>query len=130
MGGPGDDLISGGVGADVLSGQGGRDRFLFDIRRPFRRNLMGVDRIIDFRRNVDDIVIDRTTFTAFRNNQVSFASVANVVQAARSNALITYARGTLYYNENGAAPGFGSGGAFARLQNRSPLTVNDFIVQP
>lgn len=131
VGGGGNDQLTGGVGVDVLRGGAGRDRFNFDIGRPFNRNLIGIDRIVDFQRGVDKIRIDRTTFTAFPNNQIRFASVANITQAQRSTALITYvpSTGALFYNQNRGLPGFGSGGQFAVLQNRPPLTASDFVVQ-
>jgi Ca2+-binding RTX toxin-like protein len=131
VGGLDQDLLNGGVGRDVLRGGAGGDRFVFDIDRAFNRILIGSDRVIDFQRGLDKITLDRTTFTAFRSNRISFASVANVAAAKSSTALITYVRGTgaLFYNANQAAAGFGIGGQFAFLQNRSPLTARDFVVQ-
>jgi len=129
-GGGGADRLIGGIGRDTLIGGGGPDQFVFDIGRAFRRSPMGVDVIQDFRRP-DKIVLDRTTFTAFRNNTISFQSVRNVAQARNSQALITYVRstGALYYNQNGSRRGFGQGGQFADLSNGLNLTASDFIVQ-
>jgi len=131
VGAGGADQLTGGVGVDTMRGGGGRDRFTFDMGRNFRRPQMEIDQMVDFRPRQDKIVIDRTTFRAFPNNRISFASVANPNQARRSNALITYVRGTgaLFYNPNGAAAGFGPGGQFAVVQNRVALGASDFIVQ-
>lgn len=131
VGGDGNDSLNGGKGIDTLKGDAGRDRFIFDIGQPFNRVLMGNDRIIDFQPGQDSIVLDRTTFTAFLSNRPSFAAVPNLTQAQRSGALITYIQstGALFYNQNGAAPGFGTGGQFATLQNLPILGASSFVVQ-
>ncbi|QFS50185.1 FG-GAP repeat domain protein [Nostoc sphaeroides CCNUC1] len=36
--------------------------------------------------------------------------------------------GELFYNQNGIAAGFGSGGLFANLRNAPTLTASDFVV--
>lgn len=131
IGGSGDDRLWGNVGSDRLRGDAGRDRFLFDMGRAFELTPMGIDRIVDFRPGQDKIVLDRTTFTAFRNTPVSFASVRDLRAAATSQALITYIRseGLLLYNANGRQGGFGAGGRFALLLNQAALTANDFAIQ-
>jgi Ca2+-binding RTX toxin-like protein len=125
----GNDIISGGVGNDVLSGGAGKDSFVFDTQTVF--NVAdGRDRILDFSRRQDRIVLDRTTFTAVRK-QVSFATVTSIAEAESSTALITYVRsqGRLCYNENGAIAGLGNGGLFAILKNPSNLTAASFATQ-
>jgi len=128
IGGSGNDILIGGIGNDTLTGGMGnqsRDRFIFDINRSFKAARMGVDTITDFTRGLDKILLDRSTFRAL--NTLSFASVANVAQARRSAALITYVRssGSLFYNPNGSAAGFGGGGRFADLTDGLPLTRSD-----
>lgn len=128
----GDDSLTGGVGADNLTGGGGRDRFLFDHGQAFNPS-QGVDRITDFERGRDRLVLDRGTFTQLRGGQLGsqFAVVSSLNQAQTSSALITYIRssGRLYYNANGASAGFGTGGAFANLGGGVTLTASDFLIQ-
>lgn len=60
-----------------------------------------------------------------------WAAVANDAAAATSGALIAYssATGNLFYNQNGAADGLGSGSQFATLTNIPGLTAADFQIQ-
>ncbi|MEH2170200.1 MAG: hypothetical protein V7K41_26825 [Nostoc sp.] len=37
--------------------------------------------------------------------------------------------GQLFYNQNGSAPGFGSGGLFATLTGTPTLMASDFVLQ-
>ena len=131
-GGEGNDTLVGGVGVDRIFTNGGRDQVVFDIGETFNLALMGVDEIIDFSRIQDKIVLDRTTFTALANRPLTFAAVSNVQQAGRSRAVITYVRsqGALFYNPDGNVQGFGSGGQFAVLQNRSALNAQNFLTRP
>ncbi len=129
----GDDLINGGTGKDRLSGGLGADRFVFDLNARFRRQLLGVDVITDFSRSADKIVLDRSTFKRIRSNVLEtsdFASVNNLRQAKKSDALITYIAksGALFYNENRDKTGFGQGGQFADLSNGLNLTTKNFSI--
>jgi Ca2+-binding RTX toxin-like protein len=138
FGGKGDDKITGGAGRDKLKGEEGKDRFIFDIGKPFDESI-GVDRIMDFKRGEDKIVLDKTTFTRVGrrlfDNRVSFSSVNNVRQAEKSSSLVTYVRstGSLYYNENVGGDGFGSGGLFATIRKPGSINGNlgasDFTIQ-
>jgi Ca2+-binding RTX toxin-like protein len=139
FGGSGNDAISGGAGKDNLRGNEGNDRFIFDTGKAFDFNTIGSDRIIDFKRGQDKIVLDQTTFTQvgrqFFNSRVTFSSVGNSRQAENSSSLVTYVRstGNLYYNENGSQNGFGGGGIFANIRNpgsaNGNLSVSDFAIQ-
>jgi Ca2+-binding RTX toxin-like protein len=143
FGGNGNDRISGGLGRDILRGDeaggSGKDLFIFDTGKAFDVNTIGVDRIMDFKRGEDKIVLDRTTFTQLSNrlfgNRVSFSSVGNIRQAESSSSLITYVRstGSLFYNENGNRDGFGSGGIFASIRKpgsaNGNLSSSDFMIQ-
>lgn len=125
----GNDVISGGAGKDVLRGDEGKDSFVFDTDKAFQLS-DGSDRILDFNTRQDRIVLDRTTFTTV-GKQVSFAAVNSIAEAESSGALITYvqSQGRLFYNENGAAAGFGNGGLVALLKNSSNLTAANFVTQ-
>ena len=139
LGGIGNDRISGGAGKDKLRGDEGSDRFIFDTGKAFDINTIGSDRIVDFKRGEDKIVLDQTTFTQvgrqFLNSRVTFSSVGNIRQAENSSSLVTYIRstGNLFYNENGSKDGFGSGGIFASLRKpgsaNGNLGASDFTIQ-
>lgn len=130
-GGAGDDKLTGGLADDKLTGNEGRDRFIFDHGTPFSTQ-DGKDNITDFEQGRDKIVLDRSTFTAL-SSKVSFESVSSLADAKNSDALITYlsSNGRLYYNANGAAAGFDTGGWFATISNakNNDLTAADFSTQ-
>jgi Ca2+-binding RTX toxin-like protein len=143
FGGKGNDRITGGLGRDKLrgdeAGESGNDRFIFDTGKAFDVETIGVDRIVDFKRGEDKIVLDQTTFTQVGkrlfDNRVSFSSVGNLRQAENSSSLVTYVRstGSLFYNENGSRDGFGSGGIFATIRKpgsaNGNLSSSDFAIQ-
>jgi Ca2+-binding RTX toxin-like protein len=128
VGGDGDDVLTGGRRNDQLRGGNGRDSFVFNTDRAFNTADLGIDRILDFVRGSDRIVLDQTTFGAINTSQI--AIVADDAIAATSAGLITYSRatGNLFFNQNGAAAGFGTGGQFATFQGNPALTVNDFQI--
>jgi Ca2+-binding RTX toxin-like protein len=137
-GGEGRDRVFGGKGDDKITGEEGSDRFIFDINKPFNDSI-GVDRIVDFKRGEDKIVLDKSTFTRVGrrlfDNDVTFSSVNNARQAGKSSSLVTYVRstGSLYYNENSGGDGFGSGGLFATIRKpgfaNGNLAASDFTIQ-
>jgi uncharacterized delta-60 repeat protein len=147
-GGGGNDILNGGGGNDVflvnpgndrLTGGTGADRFIYNTNATFTRTAVGVDTITDFIISQNDkIVLDKTTFpkitsangTGF-SRDAEFAKVSSNTTAAISGADIVYntATGELFYNQNGTATGFGTGGKFAVLSNKPNLTENQFIIQ-
>ncbi len=147
-GGSGDDIVKGGDGLDTLNGEQGTDiltggsnsdRFIFDIGSQFNLADMGSDIINDFTSaELDKIVLDKTTFTSLNSAAgngfsviAEFGVVDSNAAAATSSAEIVYnsANGQLFYNPNGNADGFGSGGMFATLDGAPQLEANDFIIQ-
>lgn len=136
-GNDGRNTLSGGAGLDTLTGAGGGDRFLYNTNAAFNSGAIGVDTIADFSVGVDKIVLDKTTFKNLTsaaggglNAASDFARVANDFQAASSAARIVYTdTGNLYYNQNGAAAGFGTGALFASLTNDPLIGRGDFFVQ-
>jgi Ca2+-binding RTX toxin-like protein len=140
-GGAGNDRLHGGTGDDQLTGDAGVDRFLFASSKAFQREDLGVDTITDFNQaEGDKIILSRTTFTELRGAGQSlaardFATLVNpanrVAIAAGSTARIVFDRfsGDLYYNQNGADAGFGSGGKFATLSPLSSLNTSDIRLQ-
>jgi Ca2+-binding RTX toxin-like protein len=127
---PGNDLLTGGVGAD---------KFTYNTKAIFAKTAVGVDTITDFVISQNDkIVLDKTTFPKITSANgtgfsidAEFAKVNTDTKAAISGADIIYntATGALFYNENGTASGFGTGGKFAVLSNKPVLTENQFIIQ-
>ncbi|MBF2048307.1 MAG: FG-GAP-like repeat-containing protein [Leptolyngbya sp. IPPAS B-1204] len=133
----GDDRLIGGAGNDRLTGGRGKDSFIFSatpnypegLETPFSRQALGIDRIVDFERGRDKIILDAGTFTALEAGQrIRFATVDDIAAAKTSRALITYVRdlGRLYYNPNGSRSGFGGGGQFAVLNDQPALRASDF----
>ncbi len=127
-GGNGNDTLIGGAGNDKLTGGLGSDRFTFDTNSPFNARTLGIDTITDFNFSQDFIVIDQTTFNAFAASAATptgkaidgkdFAVVTSDGAAGSSSALIVYNSnsGALFYNQNKATTGLGTGGQFATLQ--------------
>jgi Ca2+-binding RTX toxin-like protein len=138
IGGLGNDRLVGGSGDDTLIGGSGKDYFIFNTGKTFATRDLGVDRITEFTRtDQDKIVISKNTFTALKsspgegfNKLTDFAVVSNGTAAARSQALIVYnsGNGALYYNQNGANSGFGSGSLFANLAGSPTLSASDFHI--
>ena len=135
-GGSGDDILIGAKGNDTLVGGAGADRFLYNTDAAFALSAVGVDAIADFNSSEGDkIILDKTTFCAVASNPGTGFSNANdfkiTSSGATSTAKIIYdaVSGQLFYNQNGSASGFGSGGLFATLTGAPTLSASDFIVQ-
>lgn len=137
IGGLGNDTLNGGAGDDILTSGGGNDFFEYETGVAFNTADVGVDAITNFDSTgatFDQIVLDEDTFTALAGSGpslTSFAQVANDSVAATSMAFITYSLGSngLFYNQNGSAAGFGTGGQFAELISSPSLQAADFLVQ-
>ncbi|MBD2179519.1 S8 family serine peptidase [Planktothrix sp. FACHB-1355] len=134
-GGFGIDTISGGAGNDVLTGQGSSDSFVYATGSAFAAADVGVDSITDFVPGIDRIVLSKQTFTALLSSvgngfsiASDFATVLTDTGAATNGARIVYNRvnGNLFYNQNGAASGFGSGDKFATLATKPLISAADF----
>ncbi len=144
IGGAGNDTLIGGAGNDILIGGTGADRFQYNTSAPFATSAVGVDTIYDFNHSEGDkIVLSKNTFNGITSNTGTGFSNASDFKVININLLgltllegissapIVYdaVNGRLFYNQNGSAPGFGSGGQFATLTGAPTLTANDFIVQ-
>ncbi|MEM8677644.1 MAG: pre-peptidase C-terminal domain-containing protein [Cyanobacteria bacterium P01_G01_bin.67] len=137
-GGDSNDILIGGKGNDTLIGGLHRDIFLYNTGTAFNTDAVGIDRIEDFEDGLDRIYLDKTTFSAISSsdgfgfsNSNEFAVVNRDNQVAGSSAFIVFSRETasLFYNQNGSASGFGSGGHFATLINVNDLASEDFIIR-
>ncbi|MFN4843582.1 MAG: esterase-like activity of phytase family protein [Dolichospermum sp.] len=137
-GGAGDDTLVGGLGTDNLIGGAGNDQFVFNGVTAFSATTFGLDNIADFSAG-DKIVLSKTVFAALTSVAGAGFSVASEfgvvtddADAAISSALIVYnpVLGSLVYNQNGSAAGFGTGGEFASVNifGASTLVASDFIV--
>ena len=111
----------------ILKGNclGSSDRFVFNTDAWFNSADLGVDKITDFSRSYDKIVLDKTTFVGLYDlSQIKI--VANDAAAATGSGLITYSLGTgnLFFNPNLSSSGFGTDGLFANIDNdNNPLTA-------
>ncbi|NEP91364.1 MAG: hypothetical protein F6K18_33725 [Okeania sp. SIO2C2] len=137
-GGQGRDRINGGAGDDTLTGGASIDRFIFNTNSTFSANDVGVDTITDFNQGQDLILLDKTTFAALESDagegfsvDGEFAVVDSDEAAATSEALIVHstATGSLFYNPNGVADGFGNGAEFANVGTDVTLTADDFVLR-
>jgi Ca2+-binding RTX toxin-like protein len=126
LGDGGNDLLVGGSGNDTLIGGAGSDTFRFDTG--FSR--LGIDTITDFTDGdvlqLSQSVFGLTGVTGANIVASEFAMVGSLAIAENSGALIIYNdnNGSLYFNANGSAAGFGSGGQFAQLENIFNLSTN------
>jgi uncharacterized protein YkwD len=134
-GGAGNDRMAGGAGNDTLTGGGDGDSFVFNTRKSFQTADIGIDRITDFVRGTDKIVLDQTTFGAISSSQI--AIVSTDAAADDSTRAIVYSRGSgkLYFNRNGSSAGFGTGGQFAVIDSDNnsstaapALSASDFQI--
>uniref|UniRef100_UPI0035CC3974 calcium-binding protein n=1 Tax=uncultured Nostoc sp. TaxID=340711 RepID=UPI0035CC3974 len=136
IGGEGNDTLVGGKDNDILIGGVGSDRFLYNTDAAFALTAVGVDAIADFKSSQGDkIILDKTTFSAFASSAgIGFSNASDfkiTSSGATSTAKIIYdaVSGQLFYNQNGCAAGFGSGGLFATLTGAPTLSASDFVVQ-
>lgn len=127
LGGTGDDVLIGGAGNDRLSGGAGVDTFSFSGNQPFQPKLVGMDRIVDFSA-VDRILLDQTVFGAITLDQIAIVNTDRA--AATSAGVITYstATGMLFFNQNGAAAGLGTGGKLAELEGSPQVSLANFAI--
>jgi Ca2+-binding RTX toxin-like protein len=123
-GGNGNDSLIGAAGNDHLTGGGGNDKFRFTSSRAFIASDFGNDRITDFVKGTDMIVIKQSSFGGATAANV--AIVASDSQVNTSGGLLVYSNGTgrLFYNQNGATAGLGTGAQFARIySNNTPSAI-------
>jgi Ca2+-binding RTX toxin-like protein len=138
----GNDILMGKGGNDILTGGLGSDQFDFGTALPGA----GVDTINDFVVGTDKIFLSKAVFSALETNpwannvlgvldfaSINVAAASEVAVAGNNPNEIVYNRqtGSLFYNANDAAAGFGAGGGkFATIVG-SPdsLSNTDFTVR-
>ena len=121
----------------AITGGTESDRFLYSSGRAFTSNDFGIDILTDFTSGIDKLVLSKNTFRALTSvvgdglSQVSdFTTVEDDDLAATSTAFLVYSigSGSLYYNQNGSAAGFGTGAELANLINLPSLTAADLAI--
>ncbi|MEH2069770.1 MAG: hypothetical protein V7K47_16680 [Nostoc sp.] len=132
----GNDTLIGGAGNDTLVGGAGADSFLYNTNAAFASSAVGQDTITDLNPlQGDNIILDKTTFSAITSaagtgfSKKSDFQVTNLGGTSTAKIVYNSVTGELFYNENGSAAGFGSGGLFATLTGAPTLTASDFLVQ-
>jgi beta propeller repeat protein len=139
-GAAGNDTLIGGAGNDTLTGDTEIDQFLFGSGAKFTPTNFGVDTITDFVKGTDKIALSKVSFNALTSaignlESSEFALINSVVNelslAGSSSAKIVYnsATGNLFYNQNAAISGLGTGGSFATLSGLPSLDATDFLIQ-
>jgi len=128
IGGDGDDQLAGNAGDDLLTGGAGNDQFLFKSNSAFNAADFGNDIITDLAIGSDQILLSQTSFGTITSANIAF--VNSDLAAETSDGLIVYSRATgkLFFNQNGAAVGLGTGALFATLDGAPSLTASDFQI--
>jgi len=118
------DSMTGNGSINIFWGNGGSDVFSFLNRQVFGASTS--DHIADFGAD-DKIFVSKSAFSITASVvTLATASTATALAAGlRSSSLFVYdsSNGNLYWNQNGATAGAGTGGVFAVLENKAVLTV-------
>jgi Ca2+-binding RTX toxin-like protein len=130
----GNDTFNGGAGNDIIFGGTGIDSFVFSGNSLLSfQTALGVDNIADFTVADDIILLSKGNFgslgTAVGNSLLSadFATVTTDTATTLGSSIVyNSVNGKLFYDANGSAAGFGSGGQFAQLSSGLGLTGNQF----
>lgn len=118
------DRIYGRLGADTLSGDAGKDRFVFDTAL----GAGNVDTVLDFTVGFDRIVLENDVFTGLSNGKLSAGAfrLGSVALDADDRILYDSPTGTLYFDVDGT--GANPAIAFADLSPGLALSRNDFLI--
>ena len=105
-----------------------RDGTLFKLQTPVKY-AENIQSISTFDASTDQIVIDRVAI-GIDDAKPSFSSFRGwepVKKLASQDVDFIYGEntGSLFYNQNGAEPGFGSGGLFVKLVGAPEITENN-----
>ena len=126
-GNDGNNLLNGGLGRDMLIGGGGKDTFFFSSKI----DGVNVDTILDLKVGEDQIWLDKTHFTAFRNSHTLTESeflsfTRGGATTADQRILYNANTGKLYYDEDGK--GGKEAVLFAQLAKNLDLHASDIFV--
>lgn len=119
-----DDRIHGRLGADILSGDAGKDWFVFDTTL----GAGNVDAVLDFTVGMDKIVLENDVFVGLvpGNLRVDTFRNGNAAMDADDRILYDSASGTLYFDVDGT--GASPAVDFAILSPGLALSHLDFLV--
>jgi hypothetical protein len=118
--------------ADLLTGTALKDTFSFLSKPNYTADGKGSDLITEFNAAQGDFLkIGKAAFglpvaatVAFK--QVESPAALTACLATSTQFVYDHSSGNLFFNQNGCASGFGSGGVFAVLQNHASLTAANF----
>ena len=129
IGNAGNNVLDGFGDKDILTGGAGADTFRFSTRPSF--GALTADHIFDFKGSEGDLLqISKSAFGLASNATASLTTVSSasaLTTALGSTSAFVYdsSNGNLYWNQNGNRSGFGTGGIFAVLDNKSALTSSN-----
>lgn len=130
LGGAGDDRLRGGFGSDTMYGGSGNDDFRpgdFNSSGTLNNNF-NTDTIADFNPAGDRIDIYGFYQGINSSNDLLIVSDDALAQGATQRLVYSLESGTLFYNRNGAASGFGvTNEKLAILSGAPVLTPNNFF---
>jgi Cysteine-rich secretory protein family/RTX calcium-binding nonapeptide repeat (4 copies) len=116
-GGAGADTLSGGAGLDYLTGGNGNDKFRFTA-------INGIDRVTDFVSGNDKIVLKQSAFGGVTAGKIAIVNTDAQVNGSAGLIVFSKATGGIFYNQNGAAAGLGTGAQFAKVySNNTPSSI-------
>ena len=104
-----------------------------NITPSFTPGDIGVDTITDFASGEDKIGLQRYTFSLLTTTTnlvtTNFVSVPSNPDTQSQLVVYNASVGSLYYNQNGTAPGFGDGGGeFANLTGSPSVLASDLVL--
>ena len=133
IGNAGNNVLDGLGGTDILTGGLGADTFRFSTKPKFGAS--SADHITDFKVSEGDgleisasllgLTMGPTVRIGLSVTTVSNASALTTALSSVSTFVYDSSNGNLYWNQNGNKSGFGSGGIFAVLDNKSALTSSN-----
>lgn len=121
----GNDTLNGGAGDDLLFGGDGANSFVFQSIRPYQAADFGFDQIYDFGRD-DKLVLSQTSFGPLTSDSVDLVANDNLAGGSTRSLVYSQSSGTLFFNNDGAIPGFGTGGALTQIVGAPQLTTDNF----
>lgn len=123
-GGDGDDVLEGGQGKDVLEGGNGDDQFLFADKL----SAGNVDRIEDFIRVDDTVLLEKDIFTALGKGQLqaSAFTLGKHAQDASDRIIFDPNSGKLFYDRDGT--GSADAVLVATIETPDTLKASDFLI--